>query len=243
MCIVRLLKEKAYLVLLLLFPLEVMAQEVADGGFYAGVNSTGLITPLNEYNKRWGGQCGIMGKVGNKWVQCEMALEYSFRSFKYDQRVTVGSSDDVSKEDRWISSIISDSHHITIPIALAVGYWPMTDDNDYEGAGITFSGGYYIDYGIAGTTRAKTSYVYVESHSIQFDRTLDQVKTNLYGSKNHQLHRFDHGWTVGVMFGGDKNFRIGASYRRGLANLSNMKGYKMYNKSLFINLWIAFGND
>ena len=228
------------IVLLVLYQFPVLAQHVVDGGFYAGMNNNGLKSPMNEYDNRWGGQGGFFLKLGNKWTQGETALEYSFRSFKYDQCMIVGSVEDHSYKEQWKMSVISTSHHITLPLSVAVGYWPMTEDNFYEGVGITISGGGYIDIGVAGTTKAKINYAYVESNSVRYDHSPDPVKTDLYGSENHQLRRFDYGWTVGMMFGAGPGFRIGASYRHGLANISNMDGYKMYNKTLFINLMLSF---
>lgn len=227
------------LVLLFLYQCPSWAQMVIDGGFYAGMNINGLNTPLHEYDNRCGGQGGFMLKVGNRWIQGETALEYSYREFRYDQSVKVGSTNDASYQERWKTSVISSSHHITLPLSVAVGYWPMTEDNDYEGVGFTISGGGYIDIGVVGTTKAKSNYAYLESNSIMKDHKCNPIKSNLYGSENHQLHRFDYGLTVGMMFGAGAGFRLGVSYRHGLANLSNMDGYKIRNKTLFINLIIS----
>lgn len=230
-------------VFLIVFSLQsqtAAGQDVLDGGFFAGMNTSNIDTKFSEYDSRWGGQGGFWLKLGSKWIQGEAALEYSYRSYKYQQDVIVGSTTDQTYSNVFNNSIVSTSHHITIPLSIAVGYWNMTEDNDYEGAGLTVSGGCYIDIGIAGRTKAEVNYKYKEGGSVVYDHKPEPVKTGLYGDKKHQLKRLDAGWTVGMMFGAGAGFRIGASYRHGFVNISNIDGYKIYNRSLCINFLLGF---
>lgn len=220
---------------LIFIPEKIAAQAVRDGGFYAGANISKFDTHYNEYDNLWGGQGGIMFKVGTKWLQMEAALEYAYRGTKYQQTLYVGSTTDSSYRNEYQSKVVSSGHHITIPISLALGYWNMTEDNDWSGAGFTVSGGGYIDIGVAGHTKANLSYVYKESGAAIEDIKYDPVSTKLFGDLPHQIKRFDAGWTVGMMFGAGSGFRIGASYRHGLLNMSNLKGYKIYNRGIFLN--------
>lgn len=226
--------------LLLALPYVSRAQEVAEGGIFSGVNRGGLATRFDEYDNRTGAQGGMWLKVGSKWIQGEGALEYSFRGFKYNQGVRVGSVFDDTYCHDWQCRVTSTSHHLSLPLSVAVGYWPLMEKRDYEGVGITISGGGYIDFGIVGATKAKVEYAYMEGNSIMGDYTPGSVKAGLYGDLPHQLKRFDYGWSVGMMFGAGAGFRIGASYRQGLANLSNLDGYKAYNRCFLVNLMLSF---
>lgn len=222
---------------------EVVAQSVVDVGFYGGLNFSRFDTKYDEYDNLLGGQGGFNVKVGTKWFQIEGALEYCYRGTKYRQDINVGSTTDNSYTTEYKSKIVSGGHHILIPLSFAVGYWNMTEDNEWEGAGLTVSGGGYIDIGVAGRTKAELSAIYSEGSASVQDYDYDPVSTKLFGDLPHQIKRFDVGWTVGVMFGAGSVFRLGVSYRHGLINLSNMDGYKIYNRSISLNLIIGMNFD
>ncbi len=234
-------------VLLLTLPLMALADEtVVDGGFLAGMNTSGVSSRFNEYDNLLGGQGGFWLKIGKKWFQVETGLEYSYRANKFEQISEVGVLGDPSTLQTQKYSVRSSSHHITFPLSIAFGFWPNNDcgeSRDGDFIGVSVSGGGYVDVGVAGTIKAKGSCVFQPYGSTQSDMQLGPVSTGLYGSDSYQQKRFDYGWQVGLIFGVGTVFRIGATYRHGLANLSNLPDYKITNRCLMVNIMFSFFAD
>lgn len=221
--------------LLLVFAGKALGQDCWDVSLYGGTNVSNMKTQFDEYDNAWGGQGGFLVKRGWTWAQIEGGLEYSYKGYKYDQRMTIGmvTGPDVGKYNDKKCRISSMSHHITLPISLAIGVWP---DYDEGGFGFTISGGGYVDIGIAGKTKLTEKVSYIHNGYQYAVGEEEKYETDVFGNLNHQLKRFDAGWQVGAMIALGPVVRLGATYRLGLVNVSNISNYKMYNKSIMVNL-------
>lgn len=227
-------KRSLFLFLLLCVFISVRAQSVADVMLHGGVNFSNLRTTYNEYDQGLGGQGGILAKVGCNWVQCELGLEYSYAAHKYKQDVALGFETEKDDGESYLvqTNVKSFSHNITLPVSLALGYW-----SDDDGFGFTVSGGGYVAVGLAGKNKVDSQREYYDKAGhLTYVEEEKIYSTSLYGDKNHQLKRFDAGWQVGCMLRLGPVVRVGATYRHGLLNVSNMPTYKMYNKSLMFNV-------
>ncbi len=218
---------------MLCFTCKASSQDVLEAILYGGVNFSNLHTKYNEYDNALGGQGGFLTKVGSRFVQVELGLEYSYKGYKYKNETQVGSEGGADSNYSFVveTRISSMSHHITIPIAIAIGKW-----SDEGNGGISFSGGGYADIGIYGRNVAKEKTLYYDANALYGVDDEVKYKTDLYGDMNHQIKRIDAGWQLGCLIGMGPVLRIGATYRRGLVNVSNISGYKQYNKSFMINL-------
>lgn len=204
---------------------------------YGGTNFSNLHTKYKEYDYALGGQGGLMIKVGNRFIQFESGLEYSYQAYKYDNKVDVGYVNNSNRETIKINTTFA-SHHITIPASIALGVW---DDEGY--GGISVSGGVYADAGLYGRTTVEEKRLFYKGHILEYVSDETKYKTNLYGDLNHQKKRFDAGWQVGCLIGIGTVIRIGATYRHGLINISNIPHYKQYNKCFMINLLFCISHE
>lgn len=231
------------LLILIFFFNKLQAQKVLEGELYGGTNISKFETIFNDYDNFWGGQGGFIMKLGAKWIQFEGGLEYDYKGTKYIQNITVGSSTDHSFHIDNETKVKYAGHYITIPLSVALGYWNITERNDREGIGFTVSGGGYINVGVAGQIKSRTTSLYYEGNSPVWEADPESFSTKVFGDSPHQIKRFDAGWSVGCMFGAGSIFRIGASYRHGLINISNLKGYKICNREILVNLIFGLNFD
>lgn len=223
------------IVLMMMWIPSINGQEVTMGGMYGGVNRTKWDTSFSEFNPGWMGQFGFIGKAGLSWLQVDFAAEITGKNTGFTQVTTVTDTD-----QKWVTTykdvVSNKSAHLTIPVSMAIGYWHQEEDN-YEGwGGISVSGGMYVDVGIGGRSDCKVTVTHKSGNQEIVETYRDGDA--MFGSSPSKYKRFDAGWQVGVMAGG--RVGVGATYRYGLLNLSNVPGYKIYSRTLSINTYIMF---
>lgn len=227
--------------LLLLFLLQfnvAQAQDVCEGGFYVGTNRTKFHERFFVYDNRWGGQVGFDAKIGNKFIQTELSLGYLNMGVKYIVNGVVG-LDKNSKYQEHRYTYKSSGHYIDLPISISLGWWDMQD----SGFGMTVSGGAYMSVGLAGEINVKGEYKSHDEGGHLYDSFSKKYSIKYFGDNNYQYKRFDAGWTVGGRFALGEIIRISVLYRQGFVNLSNIKNYKVTNRSLMLGLIFVVPED
>ncbi len=215
------------------------AQFIGELGFYGGTNMSKLNERFFDYPNRWGGQVGFTAVVGNKWCQGEISLSYLNIGHKYNSRMMLGMND-TGRSQIQFRKYKASAHYIDLPVSLALGWWNM----DKSGFGLMVTGGAYVSAGLGGKIKVNQDVrSYNDSGVLYENFSTDELSTSYFGDNPHQYKRFDAGWTVGLRFGLGPTIRLTASYRQGLVNLSNIKGYKVTNRAIMIGLFLNFVHE
>lgn len=231
---------RLYLLLLisfLAFPLRLHSQDVCEVGFYLGTNMSKLNEEFFNYDNAWGGQVGAEWKVGSKWCQFEGQIGYSVMMSKYKDMVEVGQLEGglVQRNESQYKAV---GHYLDLPLYLSLGWWDMKD----TGFGLTVLGGAFMEVGLAGKINIETDSENI-NYGVVTERHTSHNSTSLFGDDNCNMKRVNAGWTIGGRMALGERIRIGATYRHGLVNLSNVHGRKSTRNSFFINIAFAFGED
>lgn len=231
--------SKLYLLILLLFLTFSQisrSQDVCEGGFYLGTNMSKLHEELFSYDNAWGGQAGVEWKVGSKWCQFEGQIGYSAMMSKFKDYIEVGQQEGgIVQRNKSVYKAVG--HYLDLPLYLSLGWWDM-EDSEF---GFTVMGGAYMEVGLAGTINIETDLENL-NYGVVTARHTSHYSTSLFGDDQCNIKRFNAGWTVGARLALGYMIRIGATYRHGLIDLSNVHGRKSTRNSFFINIAFAFGN-
>ncbi|MBP3471725.1 MAG: outer membrane beta-barrel protein [Paraprevotella sp.] len=204
-------------------------QEFFNFGMYGRANMSKPNYEFIDFDNRFGGDIGFILETGWKWGYLEYGLGYSNVGMKYKCNYALNSlySQEHSEDGKITYRGIG--QYIDIPVAVAFRL------ANKKGYGISVSGGGYMSIGVAGKINIENQFTSYTFQAIDFTDTWE-YETKLFGDETHQYKRFDAGWKVGMNIHLGKVVRIGAEYRQGAINLSQLEGAKLTNKVFNLSL-------
>lgn len=217
-------------VLMLWFTVHtVYGQEFFNFGIYGRANMSKPDYEFIDFDNRFGGDIGFILETGWKWGYLEYGIGYSNIGMKYkcDFALKCLDTQEYSEEHKMTYRGIG--HYIDIPVAIAFRL------ANKKGFGISVSGGGYMTIGVAGKIKLEDKFTAYSYRVVSYTDTWE-YETELFGDETHQFKRFDAGWKIGINVHLGKVVRIGAEYRQGAINLSQLEGTKLTNKVFNLSL-------